>query len=431
MEFSSIKSYNHSGFTLLELLLVIAMIAVLGGLIIFSIRPAIILNDAKNVKIERVSDDMEKAIETYVINNSGSLPFTSSGLAQTAYSICKQGQSSGCDVNVDALVSNGYIQAVPENDGSSGNKSGYMLKYTSKGVFVGPSKINCPTGYIGVPGNPIYQTDDFCIMKYEAKNVSSIATSEAAGVPWTSINLTNATTACTALGSNYHLMSNNEWMTIARNVEQVASNWYGGVVGTNFMYSGHNDGGPNASSAADSDDSSGYYGTNDSASSCDGVYTNYVVGDDTTNGRACVGQRRTLTLSNGEVIWDLAGNVWERTSYVINCAISACTSAEMPYDSTPGSEWVEYTNLVSYGMLSYDLMRPSTSTWNSTQGLGKAFTDVNDGNNGGGVLVTSHSVLRGGIWSDGANAGIFTSHLNLGPGFQGSDGGFRCATTPV
>jgi formylglycine-generating enzyme required for sulfatase activity len=288
------------------------------------------------------------------------------------------------------------------NDAASGNASGYMLKFTSKGVKIGTAKLNCPTGYITVPGNPIYQTEDFCVMKYEAKNVSSVATSEALGTPWVSVTQTAAITACSSLGSNYHLITNNEWLTIVRNIEQVASNWTSGIVGTGAVYSGHNDSIPGNALAANADDNQGYDGTGETAPA---------------------NQRRTHILSNGESIWDLAGNVWEWNSNVISCAAANCTSAEMPYDASPASEWVEFTNLTGHGQLSYDLIRPSNATWNATQGFGRIYTDVNAANPSGNV----HGFIRGGVWIITSSAGVFALSLAHSPSDSNAFTGFRCA----
>ncbi len=98
-------------------------------------------------------------------------------------------------------------------------------------------------------------------------------------------------------GSGYGLISNAEWQTIARNIEQVSSNWSSGTVGTGALNYGHSDGSPNNAIAASSDDADPCFETGQSCSS-------------TTWDR----QRRTFTLSNGEVIWDFAGNVWQWTA---------------------------------------------------------------------------------------------------------------------
>nr|MBP9759156.1 type II secretion system protein [Candidatus Dojkabacteria bacterium] len=167
-----IEGSNKSrAFTLLELLLVIAIISVLAGLVIFNLRPATVLQNTNAVKEQEVSNQIEKSIQTYTVEKGGEYPFVTSGLKQTAYSICKQGETTNCGVNIDNLVSNGYIQNIPTNVGAEGNATGYMLKYTDKVIKIGPKKIACPTGYVGVPGNPLYQTEDFCVMKYEAKDI--------------------------------------------------------------------------------------------------------------------------------------------------------------------------------------------------------------------------------------------------------------------
>lgn len=392
------------GFTLLELLLVIAIIASLAGLIITALNPAQRLQDATEAQQLARTDDIEKAINAYTIDNGGNYPFTTTNLTQTAYTICKQGQSSNCDINLDILVTNGYLGNIPTNAGSVGNTTGYMLKYTNTGVKVGPSSMNCPVGYIGVPGNPLYQTEDFCVMKYEAKNVSSVATSQAANTPWVSITQTSAITACSNLGANYHLITNNEWMTIARNIEQVASNWTSATVGSGALYSGHNDNSPANALAAVTDDNDGYNGTGNVANS---------------------NQRRTHTLTNGQVIWDLAGNVWEWNSNVISCTAANCTTSEMPYDASPASEWVEFTNLASYGQLSYDLLRPSNPTWNATQGFGRIYTDADAASPSGNV----HAFLRGGGWNSTSYAGALALYLNNAPSYSNIVFGFRCAAS--
>jgi formylglycine-generating enzyme required for sulfatase activity len=238
-------------------------------------------------------------------------------------------------------------------------------------------------------------------MKYEAKNVSGIATSQAANTPWMGIVLSAAVTACSNLGANYHLITNNEWMTIARNLEQVSSNWTGGTVGNGAVYSGHNDSSA-VELAASSDDNDGYYGTGNVAPS---------------------NQRRTLTLTNDEVIWDFAGNLMERTSNIISCAAANCTGAEMIYDSTPAEEPIQFTAISTYGILSYDLVRPSNSSWTSTQGMGRVWTDSDAAYPSG----NTHSILRGGTWMSTNSAGIYAMELGHGSNSTSPYIGFRCA----
>jgi len=64
---------------------------------------------------------------------------------------------------------------------------------------------DCPAGFISVPGNKRYGTEGgFCVMKYEAKYVGGVATSQTSGTPWVSITQTDAIAECKALVSfNY------------------------------------------------------------------------------------------------------------------------------------------------------------------------------------------------------------------------------------
>ena len=82
-------------------------------------------------------------------------------------------------------------------------------------------------------------------------------------------------------------MTNDQWMTIATNIANKSSNWSNGNVSDGALNRGH----------------SNTLNTHALAA---------------TNGEGSGTEKRTHTLSNGEVIWDMAGNVWEWTSYRID-----------------------------------------------------------------------------------------------------------------
>lgn len=158
-------------------------------------------------------------------------------------------------------------------------------------------------------------------------------------------------------------------MTIAANVLSVPSNWSGGSVGNGFIYSGHNDGTPNIL-AASTNDSDGYYGTGNTSPS---------------------NQRRTLTLTNGEVIWDFAGNVGE---FVAGTITGAQPNSGGVYISA------EYTAITNWGNLPAS-SRPSAigaSSWNSSQGIGKI--DSYSGE------TRTMAFIRGCGWDNGMDAGV-------------------------
>lgn len=106
---------NSRGFTLLELLLVLAIIIVLAAIVIYSLRPSNVLIDSKE-KVEAADiKSLENAVENYTIQNTGTYPSTLESLPAGTYDICKQGQTNctANSVNLDELVSSGILNEIP------------------------------------------------------------------------------------------------------------------------------------------------------------------------------------------------------------------------------------------------------------------------------------------------------------------------------
>jgi len=173
--------------------------------------------------------------------------------------------------------------------------SGSSYHITNK-ITAPVADITCPTGFVIVPGSVTFGTNDFCVMKYEAKNVGGVATSQAAGLLWIYVSQDAAKVAANAACSGCHLLTEAEWLTIAQNVTQVGNNWETGVAGsphrfgTGFMFNGNTGGGSLLAPGAD--DNNSYVGT---------------------SGSLYPMNRRTLDLSNGSTVWDFAGNAAEWT----------------------------------------------------------------------------------------------------------------------
>jgi flagellin-like protein len=300
-----------------------------------------------------------------------------------------------------------------------------------------PPSLDCSTipygDWILVPGNLLYGTSDFCVMKYEAKwdgsgvindsinmycgngnnyNVSTGCIDDTEGVvsqanslPLRYVNQFEAIELCSRLGSNYHLITNNEWMTIARNIEQVSSNWADGIIGSTIA-----SGGGLKRGNAGIDDSASYNGADPESG----------IGRDT---------KALLNLSNGEGIWDLSGNLWEWTSDSIDCS-GGYPCVNMPYNTTPGTGWIELTNINTYGSLNYDLTRPSNLIWNSSYGVGKIYNHNYWAWPNNGIWNTTHAFVRGSNWVDDVDAGAFSLALNNGPSTSFAFIGFRCTYSP-
>lgn len=197
-------------------------------------------------------------------------------------------------------------------------------------IYTQPS--SCPSGFIPVPWNVEFNQPWFCVMKYEAKalnwifwpsanwilyhghdyQTTDMITSNYNDAPITLISQSWAISACQSMWSWYHLITENEWMTIARNIEEVSSNWSNNLVWSWYLYSWHNDNSPWYILTWSQNDNDWYNQTLDwPTSPWDSSYVGFL---NSTIEQSYKWQKRTLNLSNWQVIWDLAWNVWEHVN---------------------------------------------------------------------------------------------------------------------
>ncbi|MEA9355759.1 hypothetical protein SHI21_06090 [Bacteriovorax sp. PP10] len=250
----------------------------------------------------------------------------------------------------------------------------------------------CPTNYIFVPSLSPYTVTAFCVAKYEMKDDGyGTPASVAAGTPWVSIDRSAARAKCQSLGGSYDLISNDQWQTIARNIAGVASNWSSGIVATGQINWGHSDGTPGNALAAVTDDNDPCNGTGQTCSS--------TVWDS---------QRRTHKLSNGNVIWDLSANLYEwvtndlTVAYSTNYFVSTMTNGDNEQNR--------------YGA---DMATICPARWASPYcGMGAARIGFNGG-----------AIGRGGEWTMGDQAGIFTTSMEAPANYAANNVGFRCVFT--
>lgn len=251
----------------------------------------------------------------------------------------------------------------------------------------------CPNGFITVPGNEKYNTKDFCVMKYEASDLNGIASSQPNQKPWVDISQTMSETLSKASCDGCHLITENEWMTIAQNVLSVPSNWILGSVGGEYIYSGHSNDQPAKMLSSGSDDSDGYYG----------------IGDETTTS-----QRRTLTLTNGQVIWDFAGNASEWTS-------GQTTGGQPGFADETAYSWKEWNTITINGNLQTIPIpgygNEEASIWSSRQGVGRLYSNAHDDKLTG--------FIRGGDYNSGESSGVMALDLSHAPDYRSAMTGFR------
>ena len=286
-----------------------------------------------------------------------------------------------------------------------------------------PPSIECPTGYIAVPSNSDVGVDnDFCVMKYEAKNEGAATTQDATDDipvskpeenPVWNISQNDARSACKNLNSEssdsdidndtgdngtYALISNPEWMTIARNIENVDKNWTSGTVGTGCLFRG-NVAGPVPCQGVDSG------------------YRKEFLGPDFGLERPDLAK---LTLNYGAEIWDFSGNVQEFVDWNVAQADKAYVLA----DGSPISSFKEFTaldtNTGEDDVMSPNTWQPTNPTLDSTNGIGRYIARGE----------TNRVAIRGGDWGNASNAGVFALGFNSEANAVLPFIGFRCVYRP-
>jgi formylglycine-generating enzyme required for sulfatase activity len=275
--------------------------------------------------------------------------------------------------------------------GSNGTISGNETDENSSSNSV----FTCPNGFILVPKNLTYVTEDFCVAKYEMKNKAGVASSQADLTPWVNITRDQAITQCQSLGDSYDLITNAQWQTIARNIEAVSSNWTTGSSASGNLFIG-NSGGTGALLINGYDGADPEYGSN-------------------RNSKA------KLILNNGNEIWDLAGNVLEwvkdanGNSFCAGSGVNASTYPSQLSDTTHPLvgillDGVNRTAKDHFGPAG-DFSSRSSLPWG---GLGATCA----------VVSNESSLSRGGFWSAGG-AGIFYVK-SFTSSFSDNILGFRC-----
>ena len=294
------------------------------------------------------------------------------------------------------------------------NFSPYPLTAESDTVFC--SNISDPDDdWIAIPGNAEYNTSDFCVMQFEASRESDVATqpiSRTQRTPWTDLTQGEAIAACQAIGGE--LISNDQWMTIATKIINLADNWSELSVGQGTVNIGHSDNEPAAPCPVPNDQTLEYLMDSNICTS---------IAKDTPNGEDDQeSQKRTHTISDGVVIWDFGGNVMEWTSD------SLASRAYRPGSSS--TSWFEYTGVTEgFTTLEKTDLIPSIAinqSWNSGEGIGKYFRgSQTDPANDNGVHI-----VRGGTFNFYSASGIFSAFLDFETTDVNSSTGFRCVWVP-
>ena len=266
-----------------------------------------------------------------------------------------------------------------------------------------------------VSAYPDCNTDNLAYNTWSYLNCSSgtvVSTPE--GSPIARITQPQAKSACENIGG--HLITNNEWMTLARNIEMVPDNWSSGVIGSGYLPRGN---------------------------------TNLGGAGSSLNPEGTGLTKRTLTLTNGQIIWDLPGNVWEWsddtiqrkdqpdvfntsddsefndgwTSNYVDYSKGGGVSQYLKYDDL-GNTTLKYKDLFLLTSGTYKAMMPNNTTVDT--GIGRMYTYSNRSD----TSTTGYVFLRGGNWYNGTLTGLLALFFHYGASSQYYSIGFRCAVVP-
>ena len=141
-----LRKSQQQGFTLIEVLLVVAIIAILAGIVILAINPTKQLGDTRNAQRQADVTTILNAVYQYSIDNQGNLPGSATNIPTTpgspAADICATTASAcpntGTDVakvDLSLLTANGkYLVAIPK-DPSKGNANDtfYQISQNANG----------------------------------------------------------------------------------------------------------------------------------------------------------------------------------------------------------------------------------------------------------------------------------------------------------
>ncbi|PWB39138.1 MAG: hypothetical protein C3F02_00775 [Parcubacteria group bacterium] len=117
---------GKKGFTLIEILLVVAAISILAGIVILAINPTKQLGETRNAQRRADVNTILNAVYQYSIDN-GSIP---ASITNAQVEVCKTSASCVGLIDLSVLTLNEkYITSIPlDPTGSSTNGTGYKIQ---------------------------------------------------------------------------------------------------------------------------------------------------------------------------------------------------------------------------------------------------------------------------------------------------------------
>jgi len=279
-------------------------------------------------------------------------------------------------------------------------------------------------GWSWVDGNSYFETDSedgFYLMTYEARDDDG-AVSEEEGEPWTSISFDDSVAECEALDEetddyDIHLVTNREWMTVARQIEEQEDNWADGNIGSSV----NEDGGLVRGWSADDNRGDDWDNSDPAPDSTSSNLYNVDADEGSSEGDELY--RRTHVLGSGDVVWDFSGNVWQW----VDVKEDGTSLDDGEILEGGGNGYLEssasFVDPWSFNDASDERFEIGSSNedYGEEQGLGYVWSTTSD----------DRVLRRGGDWNSGPRAGPFASNSHRAASNSISPTGFRCSAVPV
>jgi prepilin-type N-terminal cleavage/methylation domain-containing protein len=215
------KINNKRGFTLLEILLVIAAIGILAAIVLIAINPNRQLAQARNAERRSEVNAIYKALEQYTIDNRG----YPSGITTTLQNICNTGSeqvggATNCSGSVDlrVLVPT-YLAAIPVDP--SGTVYSIALNSTNNRISVqsSSSELGQTIGINSLPAatDPFFSNVSL-LLKFNGTNGSTTFVDSKNGFPITPVGNAQISTAQSRWdGASGLFDGNGDYLNIATN----------------------------------------------------------------------------------------------------------------------------------------------------------------------------------------------------------------------
>ena len=125
-----LASSKQKGFTLIEVLLVVALIGVLVAIVIVAINPSKNLKDTRDAQRRTDVNTILNAVYQYTIDNTGTLP---ASITTTSTEICKTGGTCTGLVDLSVLTTaEKYLTSIPfDPSTSTANSTKYSILKTA------------------------------------------------------------------------------------------------------------------------------------------------------------------------------------------------------------------------------------------------------------------------------------------------------------